>query len=176
MTPKALFDSLKCVDADKVSLPVSTPGGSYLLLSAVGPSCPVPYDLARWARRSLGLDAVLLANAVNVYAPSLFIPQHVWAGLPARVGISDLRALSPVYFEWVDRAMREHHSPPFFTEAETVRDRVSWLARLGVTHVLLDPMYYGRLKPVLSRAPEFFRPLYDDGLWAVYEVPRGGRR
>jgi hypothetical protein len=176
LTPRALFDSLRCVNPDKVGLAVNTPDGSYLTLPAGGVSCPVPYALAQWVRRSLDPQAIVLANAPNVYAPSMFIPQHVYSGLPNRISIMDMHSLSPVYFDWVNQVLRDHRASPFFNDVESIQERADWLARLGVTHVILDPMYYARLKPVLSRAPDRFRSVYDDGQWAVYDVRSGARR
>jgi hypothetical protein len=170
LTPRALFESLECIATEKVGLAVNTPDGSYLTLPATGESCPVPYALAKWAGRSLDPQAVVFANAFNVYAPSMFIPQHVYAGLPNRIGIVNLHAMSPVYSDWVSRVLRKHRATPFFNDAESIEERAAWLARLGVSHVILDPMYYARLKPELSRVPDLFRSLYDDGRWAVYEV------
>jgi hypothetical protein len=37
-------------------------------------------------------------------------------------------------------------------------------------------MYYARLKPQLSRVPDLFRSVYDDGQWAVYEILIDARR
>ena len=176
LTPRALFDSLRCIDADKVGLAVNTPDGSYLTLPATGMSCPMPYALVQWARRSLDPQAVVLSNAPNVYALSMFIPQHVYSGLPSRIGVMAMHSLSPVYFDWVDQVLRDHRASPFFNDAESIQERADWLVRLGATHVILDPMYYARLKPELSRVPNLFRPLYDDGQWAVYEVRAGAWR
>jgi hypothetical protein len=38
--------------------------------------------------------------------------------------------------------------------------------------VLLNPRLYALMKPVFAAEPDLFKPRYDDGQWAMFEVRR----
>jgi hypothetical protein len=39
-----------------------------------------------------------------------------------------------------------------------------------VTHVLVDPLNYAMMTPVLRAHSDLFHPVFDQDHWAVYEV------
>ena len=61
---------------------------------------------------------------------------------------------------------------PFFNSVETPAERDEFVKALGVTHVLLSPVHYEELRPVLDALPRQFTLMYDNAQWAVYEAMR----
>ncbi len=182
LTPKALVDGLRCVDAERVELPFVRTDGSYEVLKAVFPSCPPSYRLARWSEEALGEDALVLSDATNVYALSVFVPQQaltglLWRSAGRRWRGAYLRGLYPPYFEQFDRAMREYRTQPFFNERESIEEKVAFLGAVAVSHIIVDAAQNAVVAPLVRARPDLLRRVYDDGQWAVYEVVGGrGRR
>ena len=169
-TPRALIDGLECVRTPPGLVPLKNPGGDYSLLPLSGVlSCPVSYALAKWSETSLPENAVLVANFFNIFAPSTFIPFPVYSSLPFRTG-ADPMLFYPKYYERVYAAAATRGAQPLFNVEDSLAERLEFLAAIGATHILLDPMYYDQVRSVLARWPEQFVPRYDDGRWAVYEV------
>jgi hypothetical protein len=169
LTPRTMMDDLPCIRSEAGSLPVRHLDLTASLLQEPVVSCPPSYRLVRWAKGSLPPDAVLVANAWNVYAPSPYFPQHVFSGLPARSGV-DPKLIYPDYYQRFERAWRSRGVQPLFNDVESLEDRLAFLGPLGITHLVVDPMYYEQMRTTLGRWPETFRPIYDDGRWAVFAV------
>jgi hypothetical protein len=73
------------------------------------------------------------------------------------------------YRLFVDR-MRRHRVQPFFNAVETAEERTEFIRTLGVTHVLVSPIHYDELRPVLDGLSGAYTLKYDHARWAVYEV------
>ena len=69
-----------------------------------------------------------------------------------------------------DDRMRRYRLQPFFNTAESDGERAEFVRALGVTHVLVSPVHYDELRPVLDGVPISTRCRYDNARWAVYEV------
>jgi hypothetical protein len=136
-------------------------------------NCPPSPGLARWARACLPIDAVLGLNGFNAYGPAVFLPQQfvAWPAVSSFC-LTDVRHLFADYYTFFDRAMRRWGTQPFFNDVESAPERLAFVRALGVTHVLLDPVYYSVLKDRLLREPGTYRLAYDDGAWAVFAVAR----
>jgi hypothetical protein len=81
-----------------------------------------------------------------------------------------LSQLMPGYLKWFHRVAERYRAQPFFNTVETRTDRLQFLRDLRVTHVLVDPMYYDQLKPILDAEPKVLESIYDGQQWAVYNV------
>jgi len=68
--------------------------------------------------------------------------------------------------------MGRHRVQLFFNSVETPAERAAFVNALAVTHVLVDPMYYDEMRPVLDLLPEQFALRYANAKWAVCEVVR----
>jgi hypothetical protein len=66
--------------------------------------------------------------------------------------------------------MSGHRVQPFFNAVETPEERAEFVRALGVTHVLVSPVHYDELRPVLDRLPDRYALRYDHARWAVYEA------
>jgi hypothetical protein len=175
LTPKALVTGLRCVDAANSDLPLLPVAGSPKSLKARYPSCPPSYALVRWSEATLGEDALVLADATDLYALSVFIPQHVltglpWRSLPIAWGGVYVRGLFPAYFRALDLALRDHGTQPFFNERESLEEKVAFLQAVGVTHIFVQAAQSAVVAPLVRGRTDLLRKLYDDGEWAVYEV------
>jgi hypothetical protein len=64
-----------------------------------------------------------------------------------------------------------------FNAAEGWAERADFVKALAVTHIVVDPPYYGLMARTLRQWPEMFVTVFDDGAWTVYEVriPGGGQ-
>jgi hypothetical protein len=167
--PRALFEELPCIESPPGTLLLRRLDGTVTRVPEGVRSCPMNWEVARWAASTLPADAVLVTNAWNVWAPSVFIPQHVLSSLPSRSGV-DARLIYRDYYARFERALVERGVQPLFNDSEPLDARLDFVRALRITHVLVDPMYYHVMKAALGRWPEGFRLVYDDGQWAVYEV------
>lgn len=134
-------------------------------------SSPPPPALIQWARSHLPDDARLAVNTYAFYSPSTYLPQAVVAlPLVQTSNFYYLSQLMPGYLKWFHRAAERYRAQPFFNTVETRTDRLQFLRDLRVTHVLVDPMYYDQLKPILDAEPKVLESIYDGQQWAVYNV------
>ncbi len=175
LTPKALLTGLRCVGAAGADLPLLPVAGSPKSLKARYPSCPPSAGLVRWSETALGEDALVLADATDLYALSVFIPQHVltglpWRSLPISWGGEYVRGLFPAYFRAFDLAMREHGTQPFFNERQSPEEKAAFLRTVGITHIFVHAAQSAVVAPLALGRADLLRKLYDDGEWAVYEV------
>lgn len=133
-------------------------------------AAPSP-ELVDFGRRALPASSVFVHNLFNLYASPAFMPQHIlmWP-VDSPAGMEFNARLFQKPWAALMRTADAHHAQPFFNDEETLEERVSYMNEVGATHVLLDPMYYARLRGYLSQWPTIFSPIYDDGRrWAVFE-------
>lgn len=129
--------------------------------------------LRNWANHTLSANAVLAINVLNRYSPSAFLPQQIacWPHNDVSTPFY-FRRILPTYYSFMEKSLRNYQEQPFFNEQETLEERLDFVRELGVTHILVDPMYHNRVGPVLERTPQYFSKVYDDGSWAVYAVQK----
>ena len=135
-------------------------------------SCPPSRDLMQWAGSHIPVDAVLAVNIQNMYPPVLFFPYQfvAWGGLGgAYMGTPQL---FDDYLRLHRVAESQERGQPLFNDRETAAERRAFVDELGVTHVLVDPAFYGTVTIALSQAPDDFEKLYDGDRWAVFAVRR----
>jgi hypothetical protein len=106
------------------------------------------------------------------YPPQVFMPQQavVFPTLDASFIRED--AFFRDYYRVFEERVRRYHVQPFFNAVETPTERATFVKTLGVTHVLVSPVHYGELHPVLDGLPEQFALRYNHAQWAVYEAIR----
>lgn len=155
LTPQALLRDLPCREV----------GAS----KAMG--CPPSLELVEWAKRNVPPESMLLFNVLNPYTPAAFLPAKMVTWPREERWILQKHGLFPDYDVLARKADQRYGEQLFFNERESLDERLDAVRVLRVTHVLVDPMFYGRLVPLLGHWPGVFRPVYDDGRrWAVYEV------
>lgn len=120
--------------------------------------------------RLLPTNAVFVHNIFNRYASPVFMPQRILLWPMEDPGTVEFNSrLFPVAWGAMTRTAAALSVQPFFNEQETLEQRVAYMREVGATHVLLDPMYYARLRPLLSQWAETFEPVFDDhSRWAVF--------
>lgn len=146
MTPSGMIDQLQC--------------------------CAPTSVFIGWAHQNLPLDAVVAWNALNPYLLTTFLPQQIPAPTGSAGPAVFLEYVTPTYYALAEHAKQEGHSQPFFDPTESPAERLEYLQRLHITHVVLDPATYDAMRPVLLQDPATFQPLYDDGRWAAFTVQR----
>jgi hypothetical protein len=122
--------------------------------------------------RQLPSNAVFVHNILNRYASPVFMPQRIlmWPMEDAG-GLEFNSRLFPTAWSALVRTAQKHQVQPFFNDKESLEERLAYAREVGATHILLDPMYYARLRSYLSQWPDRFVPGYDDGSrWAVFEI------
>ena len=154
-TPDALMSSLPCVDD--------------------GRFCPPPAALVRFAENNLSVNSVFAVDIEEEYQPALFMPQQMVAWPGEAQGLIP-RAVFVRYYERFDRTTAAYDEQPLFNARETRAERLSFIADLGVTHVLVTPRLYDLMSGLLGQDRDVFTAVYDDGRWAVYEVAAEFRR
>ncbi|HUO64166.1 MAG TPA: hypothetical protein VMT97_10705, partial [Terriglobales bacterium] len=160
LTPDAVLRDFRCIPNGQGS-------------SRGAESCPPSPELVRWAEQHLAISAVLANNTLNQYAATPFMPQRViaWPTVDTSAALSG-REIFPTYYRFLDASMVAYGAQPLFNAKESLAERRQFLDSVKATHVLVDPMTYAEMKPVLAKWPETFHLVYDDGRWAVYEVRR----
>ena len=120
------------------------------------------------------VEAVFAVDRWTPYPPQLFMSQQavVFPTLDASFIRED--ALFRDYYRVFEERVRRYRAQPFFNAVETPGERSAFVKTLGVTHVLVSPVHYGELRPVLDGLPEQFALRYDHAQWAVYEAIRNG--
>jgi hypothetical protein len=135
-------------------------------------SCPPSRELAEWVETHVPTGAVFAMNRWSLFQPTMYLPQQVVAlsGSEFSLPMEDL--LNPGYAQAYRESMRDRGVQPFFNDQETADQRGTFIRELGITHVLVDPMYYDSMRRVLDGLPQLVSLRYADGRWAVYEVRR----
>ena len=169
-TPRALFAQTPCVTMPR--MPARFAEEEVVLPERM--VCPMDPAVIEWAQRHVPVEAVFAVDRWTSYAPQLFIPQQavVFPTLDASFIRED--ALFPDYYRVFAERVRRYRAQPFFNPVETAAERAAFVEALGVTHVLVSPVHYGELRPVLDGLPDQFALRYDHAQWAVYEAIRNG--
>jgi hypothetical protein len=154
--------------------PISTAATPDAFLSSLpclrgGQFCPPPRALVVLALEQIPANSVFAVDIDEEYQPSLFMPQQMTAW-PGRAEGLIPRAVFVKYYEHYDRVKVAYEAQPFFNDRETRGERLSFIRDMHVTHVLLNPRVYTLMSEVLTRDPDVFIRMYDDGRWALYEV------
>jgi hypothetical protein len=165
-TPRAMFEQIPCVTTaamrarfaeEQAELPERT-------------TCPPDYPVIEWVRMNVPVESVFAIDRWTPYPPQVFMaPQAVvFPTLDASFIHED--SLFRNYYALFDDRMRRYRLQPFFNTAESDGERAEFVRRLGVTHVLVSPVHYDELRPVLDQRPDQYVRKYDNARWAVYEV------
>jgi hypothetical protein len=154
--------------------PISTTATPDAFLSSLpclrgGQFCPPPRALVALALEQIPANSVFAVDIDEEYQPSLFMPQQMTAW-PGRAEGLIPRTVFDKYYEHYDRVKIAYEAQPFFNDRETRAERLSFIRDMHVTHVLLNPRVYTLMSEVLTRDPDVFTRMYDDGSWALYEV------
>jgi hypothetical protein len=176
-TPSSLVASLPCIRTDRRPAPFSEDllEGEAVMLPA-RESCPPALGVIRWVNQNVPVDAVFAINRWNPYLPTVFMPQQVPVYPQVEVTFEDEHELFAAYYRYYDDRMRAHRVQPFFNSVETPAERSAFVKGLGVTHVLVDPVYYQEMRKVLDQLPEQFALRFSENEWAVYEVLPSAQR
>jgi hypothetical protein len=172
-TPTALIAQMPCVTTEQRPAPFSEDilGGEPLLLPE-RTACPPDVDVIEWVRDHVPVDAVFAIDRWNPHLPSVFMPQQVVVFPQIVVSFEEEHELFGSYYRFYDERIRKNRLQPFFNSIETPAERAAFVEALGVTHVLVDPIYYDEMRPVLDALPQQFALKYSNAKWAVYEVLR----
>jgi hypothetical protein len=169
-TPAALVDQIPCVTTppmparfaeEDVTLPERT-------------TCAPDYALVTWLRTEVPVEAVFAVDRWTPYPPQMFMAQQAVVFPTLDASFINEDALFRDYYRFFDARMRRYRVQPFFNAVETPDERDAFVQSLGVTHVLVSPVHYDELRPVLDALPHRFVSKYDHERWAVYEVIREG--
>ncbi len=133
-------------------------------------TCPPDAALINWLNTHVPISAVMAIDVWNPYPLSLFAPQQMVTFPLVEQRFVHEDQLFRRYYRFFDERMREHGVQPFFNVIETPAERLAFVEELGVTHVVVDPVYYADVRRVLDGLPDRFTLRYSDGKWAVYEV------
>jgi hypothetical protein len=173
-TPAAMLPQIECVSRTNVAVRLGETyehGGPVILPALI--SCPPDPSLAAWVQEHVAPEAVFALDRWNTFMPTMFLPQQVVAFSGFDFSLPNEEEIYPAYMRLYRASMRERGTQPFFNTEESLAERKAFVNALGVTHVLVDPQFYGTLRPVLDVLPQMFSLRFADGRWAVYEVNRG---
>lgn len=167
-TPDALIEQISCVTTPR--MPARFAEEEIILPERT--VCPPNRAVIEWVRTQVPVEAVFAVDRWTPYPPQLLMPQQavVFPTLDASFIRED--ALFGGYYRVFEERVRRYRAQPFFNAVETPDERSAFVKTLGVTHVLLSPVHYGELRPVLDSLPEQFALRYDNAQWAVYEAIR----
>ena len=169
-TPDALITQISCVTTPR--MPARFAEEEIILPERT--TCPPNRDVIEWIRTQVPVEAVFAVDRWMPYPPQLFMSQQavVFPTLDASFIRED--ALFRDYYRVFEERVRHYRAQPFFNAVETPGERSTFVKTLGVTHVLVSPVHYGELRPVLDDLPGQFALRYDHAQWAVYEAIRNG--
>ena len=167
-TPRALVEQTPCVTTP--SAPARFAEEDVVLPART--TCPPDYAVMQWVARNVPVESVFAVDRWTPYPPTVFMPQQtvVFPTLDASFIHED--SLFRDYYRLFGDRMKRYRVQPFFNRVETPAERAEFVRDLGVTHVLVSPVHYDELRPVLEALPGQFTLRYDSARWAVYEVTR----
>jgi hypothetical protein len=165
-TPRAMFEQIPCVTTPP--MPARFAEEDVVLPERT--TCPPDPPAIAWVQANVPVDAVFAVDRWTPYPPQVFMaPQAVIFPTLEASFIAEDRLFREYYRLFGDR-MSRHHVQPFFNAVETPDERAEFVRVLGVTHVLVSPVHYDELRPVLDRLPDRYALRYDNARWAVYEA------
>jgi len=168
-TPKEMYEQMSCVTLADAVVPLSEtilPEMPLVLPERV--ACPPDYAVVEWVKHHVPVDAVFAVNRWSPYLSSVFMPQQVVVS--PNFGLINEYELFAGYYRFYRERLRKYRAQPFFNDVETPLERAAFVKELGVTHVLVDPEYHDRMRPVLDGLSEQFELQYSGGNWAIYAV------
>jgi hypothetical protein len=133
-------------------------------------TCPPDRAVMAWLRSNVPVDAVFAIDRWTPYPPQMFMAQQSVMFPTLDASFINEDALFRDYYRFFDDRMRRYQMQPFFNAVETPDERAAFVKALGVTHILVSPVHYEELHPVLEALPGQFVSKYDNARWAVYEV------
>jgi hypothetical protein len=169
-TPSALFAQTPCVTIPR--MPARFAEEEVVLPERT--ICPPDPAVIEWVQTHVPVEAVFAVDRWTPYPPQVFMPQQ--AVVFPTVDASFIRedALFRDYYRVFEERVRRYRAQPFFNAVETPAERSAFVKTLGVTHVLVSPVHYSQLRPVLDDLHEQFALRYDHAQWAVYEAIQNG--
>ncbi len=145
---------------------------SYSDVSCGRAICNPSADFVRKARPHLRSSDLVAMSVASPFTPTFYFESQVTIWPNAHVSSSWMftRPLFPRFYPFFDAAQAKGLKEPFFDPRESDLDRLDFIRAMGATHVLIDPLTYPGLVPVLRKAPRQYRFLVDDGKWALIAV------
>ena len=165
-TPRAMFEQIPCVTTPP--MPARFAEEDVVLPERT--TCPPDYSVIEWVTANLPVDAVFAVDRWTRYPPQVFVPQQAVMFPTLEASFIDEDRLFSDYYRLFGERMSRHRVQPFFNAVETPEERAEFVRALGVTHVLVSPVHYDELRPVLDRLPGQYALKYDHARWAVYEA------
>lgn len=145
---------------------------SYSDVSCGRPLCNPSAAFVQRARPHLGPSNLVAISVASTFTPTFYFDSQVTIWPNAHVSSSWMftRPLFPRFYPFFDAAQAKGLKEPFFDPREGDLDRLDFIRSMGATHVLIDPLTYRGLVPVLRKAPRQYVFLVDDGTWALVQV------
>jgi hypothetical protein len=172
-TPTELFAGISCEPIGGVSVPF-VPSE----LAAAPPSipltrsCPPSVRVMQFAAERMSPQAIFVADKFARFPPPAFMPQRVVAWPSADQELISEQDMFVEYYRYYRARMIRYGVQPFFNDRESRAERVDFISHVGATHVLVDPGNHETMARVLRDYPDLFRPVFDEGGWAIYEIVR----
>jgi hypothetical protein len=113
---------------------------------------------------------VFAIDKFSMFPPPVFMPQQVVMWPSVKEEFLDEDRLFRDYFRQYRVSMLQYRAQPFFNDRESGQDRLDFVRRLGVTHVLVEPWNHDLMARVLSEDPNRYHRIFDDGGWSIYQV------
>ena len=104
----------------------------------------------RWLRTNVPVEAVFAVDRWPPYPPQIFMAQQAVLFPTRDASFLNEDALFRSYFRFFDERIRRYQVEPFFNSVETPDERAEFVEALGVTHILVSPVHYDELRPVLK--------------------------
>ena len=171
-TPAALYAGLSCVRATSAPLRVNLPLPQSTFENVL--ACPPTAELAQFLQNEVGTNSIIAANAVNAFPLTMFAPVQILAWpITTTYNLILPQAVAPKFYASLSASL-QRGIQPFFNTVETLEERNSFIKEQGVTHVVVDPMYYDQMVPLLNVLSGYERQ-FDKDKWAVFKVTRSAR-
>jgi hypothetical protein len=145
---------------------------SYSDVSCGRAVCNPSPAFVREARPHLTPSNLVAMSVASTFTPTFYFDAQVtiWPNAHHSSSWMFTRPLFPRFYPFFDAAQAKGLKEPFFDPREGDLDRLDFIRAMGATHVLIDPLTYPDLVPVLRKAPRQYAFLVDDGKWALVEV------
>jgi hypothetical protein len=126
----------------------------------------------QFAAERMSPQAIFVADKFARFPPPAFMPQRVVAWPSADQELISEQDMFVEYYRYYRARMIRYGVQPFFNDRESRAERVDFISHVGATHVLVDPGNHETMARVLRDYPDLFRPVFDEGGWAIYEIVR----
>jgi len=168
-SPGELHAALPCMKAKDVPLRVNLPIPATKIENVL--SCPPPPDLIEFLKTKIGTGASIATNSFNVYSLFTFSPVQILAWpTPTTFNLRNPLDLAGSFYTSFMDALAKKGTQPFFNSIDRPDERKAFLQKTGATHVVIDPMYYGSLTPILKNMGTLVELIYEQDEWAVFVV------